>query len=245
MARFVLLNTRTFAGGADLTSNENKIELAAEYEEKSTTNFGSGGWEECIAGLGSAKVTAEGQWEAGDSGKVDDNLWADLGGVGALTVCPESANAGELAYLTRALRGSYGLGDAVGEVAPWSANFASAWPIVRGFSLHPPGTARTADGTGTAVQHIAVPSGQYLYACLHVLSVSGTSTPTLTVKVQSDSANNFPSAADQITFTAATARGGEALRVAGPVTDTWYRASWTITGTNPSFLFVVSFGVAP
>ena len=119
----------------------------------------------------------------------------------------------------------------------------SAWPVVRGTSLHPPGTARTATGNGTAVQVGAVASGRQMYAALHVLSVSGTATPTLTVKVQSDTVG-FGSATDQITFTAATAVGGQISRVAGPITDDYWRASWTISGTNPSFLFVVVVGTA-
>jgi hypothetical protein len=115
---------------------------------------------------------------------------------------------------------------------------------VRGVCAHPPGTARTATGNGTGVQIVGgVPAGQYLYAAIHVLSVSGTSTPTLTVKIQSDNGSGFPSATDIATFTAATARTGEVVRAAGAITDDWFRVSYTISGTTPSFLFLVTLGV--
>lgn len=244
MAKRALLNTRIFSGGADLTGASNKVGLDRQHTDKPVTNFGSGGWAELLAGQASASFDGGGQWEAGDPSRVDDEMWAALGGIGALTVCPDTANPGDLAYLTQVMRGSYQLGGAVDDVAPWSAKMAGTWPLSRGLILHPPGTARTATGTGTAVQHVAVPAGKQLYAALHVLSVAGTATPTLTVSVQADNAVGFPSPAAALTFAPATAPGGQVVRGPGVAADDWYRVSYTITGTTPSFLFVVSLGVA-
>lgn len=240
----VLTSTRIFAGAADLTGNSNKVELSTEVEEKDVTNFASGGWKECRGGLASGAATAAGQWEAGDASKVDDETWADLGAVIPFSVFPVDANEGSLGYFLSSLRSQYTFFDAVGEVAPWSAKVASTWPVVRGQSLEAPGTARTTTGSGTAVQIGAVPAGKRMYAALHVLSVAGTGSPTLTVRVQSDT-SGFPSATTQLTFTAATAIGGQILRTApGAITDDWWRADWTISGTNPSFLFVVVAGIS-
>ena len=212
-------------------------------EEKDVTNFGSSGWKEITGGLFSSALMGEGQWEAGDAGKVDDEMFTNLGAAGAYTACPDTADVGDLAWVLQALKANYKLGGAVGDVAPWTSSAAGKWPLVRGKVGHPPGTARTATGSGTAVELTAVSASQYIYGALHVLSVSGTSTPTITVKIQSDVDNTFGSPADQITFTAATAIGGQISRTIGAITDTWWRAQWTITGTDPSFLFVVSFGV--
>lgn len=243
MSKFVLLNARLFAVGADLTGASNKIELTAEVEDKETTNYYSAGYKEVIGGLGSAEVTAEGQWEAADSSKVDNASWAQLGGVGPWTACPDNATVGDLAYITQCLRSSYTLGGAVGDVAPWSGKGASAWPLVRGQMAHPAGTARTSTGTGTGVELGAVAAGKRLYAALHVLSASGT-TPSITARIESDADNTFASPTTQLTFTAATAAGGEALRTTGgAITDTWFRVAWTISGTTPSFLFATSFGI--
>jgi hypothetical protein len=239
---FILQNVRLFTGGADLTGVNNKLEIAPEVEVKKTTAFGAG-WDEVIGGLASAELSAEGQWEAGDASKVDNVAWSQLGGVGAWTAGPDDAAVNDVAWLVNAMTGNYKLGDAVGEVAPWTIEASSSWPIARGRFAHPPGTARTATGNGTAVQLPAVAAGQYLYATLHVLSVSGTSTPTITVVIESDDASGMASPVTRISFDAATARGGQILRATGPITDTWYRARWTISGTTPSFLFAVAFGV--
>lgn len=243
-----LFNVRLFAASADLTGRSNKVSFAAEVEEKDITTFlaeddPDSGWKKVMGGLGSSTLAAEGFWEAGDESKVDDEAWANLGSVIPFTIAPGGAAVGSLAYVFKALRSEYKFGGAVGDVAPWTAGATGSWPVARGKVLHPPGTARTATGNGTAVELSAVSSSQYLYATLHVLSVAGTSSPTITVKVQSDVDNSFGSPTDQITFTAATAIGGQAQRTIGAITDSWFRVVHTISGTNPSFLYICSIGV--
>lgn len=246
----ILKNVRLFTGAADLTGRANKLTISAEREVKQTTTWGdydttSGQvWETVKGGLIKTSLQGSGFWEAGDSGKVDDVSWTDLGGLSVWTACPHTADAGALAYLTEALRGNYQLLDKPGEVAPWEAAATGSWPLVRGVVLHPPGTARTATGTGAAVQHVAVGASETLYASLHVLSVAGTDTPTITVKIQSDDNSGFTSATDRLSFTAATAAGGQKASVAGAVTDTYWRVHHTVSGTNPSILYVVAIGVA-
>lgn len=244
MAKTILTNVRCFAVGVDLTGNSNKIELTSEVESKDATNYGSNGWNEVLGGLASAELSAEGQWEAGDATKVDDGSWAQLGGIGPWSVSANNAaTVGGLAYFTNALRADYKLGDAVGEIAPWTGTAKSSWPLVRGQFGHPPGTARTASGTGTALQVGAVAAGKRMYAALHVLSVAGT-TPSLTARVESSVDNTFGSPTTRLTFTAASAVGGQILRTDGTaITDTWWRIAWTISGTTPSFMFAASLGI--
>jgi hypothetical protein len=243
VSHFIMTDVRLFAGGADLTASTNKVEVAASVEDKDSTTFASGGWKEVLGGLASTTLNAEGLWEANDPSLVDDNRWAALGGASDWSVCPQLANVGSLAYFTKAMDASYQLGGAVGDIAPYQAKAMGTWPLVRGQIAHPPGTARTATGTGTGVQLGAVAAGQQLYAALHVLSVAGTVTPTITVAVESDADNSFASPVTALTFGAATAPGGQIIRAAGPNTDPWFRAKWTISGTTPSFLFVVALGV--
>jgi hypothetical protein len=244
MTKMVLLDARLFAGGADLSGNSNKAEVTAEFEDKDATNYRSGGWKEVLAGLASSTVNAEGQWEAGDPSKVDDASWAQLGGVGPWTVCPTDSTVGALAYFTNALRSNYKLGDAVGEVAPWTGKATGTWRMVRGQIAHPPGTARTATGAGTSIQLGPVPAGKRLYAAVHVLSAAGT-TPSITARIESDDNTGFTSAATKLTFAAATAPGGQILRTDGSaIADDWFRIAWTISGTTPSFLFAAALGIA-
>ncbi|WP_073915804.1 hypothetical protein [Streptomyces sp. CB02009] len=239
----VLTNVRAFAIGADLTGSSSKVELSGEVEEKDVTTYGTSGWKGVIGGLGAAEIAGEGFWEAGDPGLVDDASWAQLGGVGPWTICPDTAAVGSLAYLTRALRSNYQLGGAVGDVAPWTGSAKSCWPLVRGQIGHPPGTARTATGSGTVLNLGAIPAGKRLYAALHVLSVAGT-TPSLTVSVESDDAVGMATPTTRLSFDAATAAGGQALRTdASAITDTHYRVAWSVSGTTPSFMFAVSLGI--
>jgi hypothetical protein len=247
MSKFTLSNVRLFTAGADLTTVNNKVELSPEVDQKDSTAFTPTGdvWQEVLGGIRSSKLSAAGQWEADDLvlGKVDDTAWAALGSVGACTVCPATASVSSLAWLSGYLETNYVLGGSVGDVAPWTFNATGNWPLVRGVVAHDPGTARTTTGTGTSIQIGAVPTGKSLYAALHVLSVAGT-TPSLTVAIQSDNATGFPSPVTSLTFNAATSKGGQILRAAGPITDDWVRVSWTISGTTPSFLFLVSVGIA-
>ncbi|WP_075662205.1 hypothetical protein [Streptomyces acidiscabies] len=244
MSKTILVNVRCFAGGVDLTSASNKIELSSEVEDKDATNYASQGWKELLGGLGSAELSGEGQWEAGDPSKVDDTSWAHVGTVVPWSVSANNGAAvGDLAYFMTALRSDYKLFDAVGEVAPWSGTGKSSSPLVRGQFAHPPGLARTATGTGTGLQLGAVPAGRRLHAALHVLSAAGT-TPSLTVRVESSVDNTFSAPTTRLTFNAATVVGGQILRTDGSaITDTWWRLAWTITGTTPSFLFVGTLGI--
>jgi hypothetical protein len=240
----ILTNVRCFAVGVDLTGVSNKIEISAEVEAKNTTNYASEGWGEVLGGLASSELTGEGQWEAGDPSKVDDASWSQLGGLGPWSVSANNAAAvGDLAYLTSAMRSEYKLGEAVGEVAPWTGTAKGSWPMARGQFAHPPGLARTATGTGTGLELGAVAAGQRLYAALHVLSVAGT-TPSFTARVESSVDNTFGSPTTRLTFDAAAAVGGQILRTDGTaITDTWWRVAWTISGTTPSFMFVGALGI--
>lgn len=250
MGAGILINSRVFAGAADLTGQSNKIDVDAAREKKNVTPFGTDGWTKLTGGLAQATIKAEGFWEAGATGLVDDDTFAGLAANAPWSIYPAigetaaaSAGYGSTCYFTDGIRSTYKFGEAVGEPNKWTGEVSSQWPLVRGVSIHPPGTARTATANGTGVQHLAVTSGQYVYGALHVLSISGTSTPTITVKVQSDSDNTWASPTDRITFAAKTAVGGEILRTAGAITDTWWRVAFTISGSSPSFLFITSLGI--
>jgi hypothetical protein len=109
--------------------------------------------------------------------------------------------------------------------------------------LHEGSTARTVTGNGTARQLGLVGATQKLYASLHVVDASVAD--TLDVKIQSDDASGMGTPTDRITFTQATAVGAQyATPVSGPIaTDTWWRVSYTIGGTSPSFKFAVVVGI--
>ena len=239
----VLTDARIYVQGADLTGYSNKIEMSAKAADLDSTTFASNGWHERKGGLFDGMSEVEGLWAAGDNTAPDDALFGNLGSQIPLTAIPTSGIVGSLAYLTKALDCEYKPGGKIGDLFGFSASLPTSWPIVRGAVLHPQGTARTATGSGTAVQLGAVDANHALYVCLHAL---GFTDGSMTVTVQSDNAVGFPSSATQGTFSAVTALGGQTMKIAGPITDDWWRVGWTISGgAVHSFLFAVTAGIGP
>lgn len=243
MPKIILTDVRLFAGGVDLSGNTNKVELSAEAEEKETTNYRSGGWNEFLGGIASATFSAEGQWEAGDPSQVDNATWAQLGALGPWTVTPEEASVGSLSYTTLVLRNNMNILGTVGDVAPWTSNGSSSWPLARGQIAHALSTPITAPGTGTALNLGTIASRSRLYGSLHVISAAGT-TPELSMTVETDSVSDFTADPTTVlTFDTADSLGGQILRTNGdPITGPWYRVNFTVSGTDPSFLAVVALG---
>lgn len=246
MGKQILTNVRAFCAGVDLTASSNKAELKVEVADLDVTTHGSGGSTELLGGLRSGEVSLAGFWEADGSTQPDDVLWAQLiaSPVAPWTIAPAGAADGALAYLGQMSETSYGLTGSVGDVAGYEAMGKTSGMFARGVIAHPPGTARTASGTGTSINLGAVTAGRFLVAAVHVLSVTGTL--SVTPRIETDDATGFPSATTQVTgsaFTSASIGTGQWLATSGSaITDTWQRAAWTATGTG-SALFVMSLGI--
>jgi hypothetical protein len=134
---------------------------------------------------------------------------------------------------------------AVGDFVSFEfAGVGSGDPLIQGILLENGTTARMATGNGASQLHVAVGATQRLWAALHVVAAAGT-TPTLDVVVQSDDAGGFASPTARITLAQKNAIGYAVGSTAiGAITDTYYRAIWTIGGTGgPSFTFAVAIGV--
>jgi hypothetical protein len=245
MAVLALTNAKILAGQADLSGFSNNVEVSAEVEELDATTFGSNGFKSSVGGLRKVDIKVGGLWEATSAIYPDDRLFADLGVASVvMTISPTGATVQDIAYFTRVLRPSYMLGAQVGELVGFESTAVNSdsTPLVRGKVSD--NQARTATGTSTAVQ-LAVPSASTrVVAGVHVLAVSGTSTPTLTPTLQGDNASGFPSPATVVAGTAMTAIGSQWLAGSYGVTvDDWYRLSYVISGTSPSFTVVASIGV--
>lgn len=241
MAVQIFTNVQALYGSTDFTGQSNEAQLATTFDELDVTTYGSGGWKEWVAGLADTKCSLKGLWSA----PVDAEAFADLGVSGVpLTLVPQGNTVGNLAYALSTNAAAYSQGDKVGAVAPFDLSTASQSRAVRGFLMHPSGTSRTTTGSGAGVLVGAATSVQQVYASLHVLAASGT-TPSLTVNVQADTSNTFPSPVAVGSFTAATAVGSRWASFAPPASaETYYRVTWTISGTTPSFQFVVALGIA-
>lgn len=244
MAQLSLTNAKILVAQADLSGYSNSIELSAEADELDSTTFSTSGYKSFSGGLKKVDAKIKGFWQATDGTYPDDRLFTDLGVTAVpMTVSPTGATVGDVAYFTRVVRPKYMLGAQVGELVGFESEaVGDGTSLVRGEVAD--NQARTITGT-TAVRTLTAPTASTrVYAAIHVLAVAGTATPTLTATLQGDDAVGFPSPATVATGTGITAVGSQWLQGPyGVTTDSYYRLSYVISGTAPSFTVVAVIGV--
>jgi len=169
---------------------------------------------------------------------VDAALFSAVGATVPLTFASASGADDEVAYLINTLQLTHSpISGSVGDMAGTNISGNAKGKLVRGIIEINTATAST--GTTTGSQIGALSAAQSMYASLHVTAAAGTS---LDVIVQSDDNSGFTSATNRITFTQATGVTSELLSVAGAITDSYWRLSYTIAGG--SFTFAVALGIA-
>lgn len=227
-------------GGLELGGHGKAATIATTVAALDTTAVSTTGWVTMIGGLksGTIDITLMADGDHGFDLHAFDNL-----GVGSIPKSITQSSDGSLAYLMQGITLNYApVQGSVGELAMAQITGASSGVLVRGTLIHPSNVSRTSSSVGTGRELGAVVAGKSMYAALHVISASGTS-PTLDVKVQSDDNSGFTTPTDRITFSQQTGVGYGWGSVAGAVTDTHWRISYTIAGTNPVFAFAVTAGV--
>lgn len=190
------------------------------------------------AGLITAAISAEGYLNMGDH---EAELYTATASGHVISVYPNAATANLVGYGLRGARSQLIYRGEIGQLMRFTYDaFCTTQPLVKLNSMEGAVT-KTSTGNGTDYSLGAVSATQAVYCFLHVTSVSGTDTPTLTVKVQSSADGS--SWDDVISMTAVTAVGAEVKSVAGANTDTHWRVIWTISGTTPSFSFIAGVGI--
>lgn len=241
MATLPLTDAAVLVAGYDLTGDANALDLEYSAEMLDGTTYGN---DTRIhkGGLKSVSAAVRGFYNTGSLGDPDSALFSRIGTSGLPVSIIPARTAGERAFLFKSTGAAYDLGGEIGQLTPFSLDLdASKSNLVRG-TLMADETSEAASSNASAVQVGALSSSQSMYAALHVIAASGT-TPTLDVIVQSDDNSGMSSATTRISFTQATAVTSEWSSVAGAVTDDYWRISWTIGGTTPSFDFVVTIGI--
>ena len=240
MAKFVFNDGKVFSGGYDLSDHVTSVNLEIMAEELDATTINSGGFREVLGGLRVSSLTMDGFYEAG-ANKPDALLGASIGNELIVTTVPE-AGVGNTAYFMKSRLFSYQMFGAVGEIAPFSISKSQSDDEVVQGKIEIDG-ALTATGNSTGVQLGAVGSTEKIYVAIHCTAVSGTSTPTVTFKLQSDDNASFTSPTDVITFSDITAIGADYQSAAGAITDDYFRLNYTISGTSPSFSIHATIGI--
>ncbi len=231
MAVIALTNAELYVDSHDFTGDSNEVRLAAEAEALDRTTMRSGGWREFGMGVKTSTLTAAGfaQW---GTDTTDEWTWNNLGATGKVVTIGAAETEGQPAYMLQSMPVAYQFGGEHGELAPFALNGACSdgVGVNRGQLAKAMGTVSATGAIGTGLNLGAVSASQYVYSTIHLFGTAGT---TITVVVESDDASNFPSATTRITHGAHTTVGGRwGTRVAGSITDTWWRARVTaITGT--------------
>lgn len=240
MTAFVVKDAKVLFDERNISGILNQVgfDYSNDLQEDTTLDSGT---RSRVAGLNMAEVTHQGFWDVND----DSNFFGNIGDSAEHTVTVIPNNAGDegvRAFFMTSKQASYNQGASIGEIFSFDVTAMSQGALVKG-KVSQDGT-ETASGEGTVLNLGAVTAGSTLYAALHVLSASG-STPTLDVTIDSDSAVGFGDSPEtQITFDQFTAAGSQFASVAGAITDTFFRAEFTLGGSSPEFEFVVVIGIS-
>lgn len=227
---------KVYCNGYDLTRYLTSVSISGEQEAVEATTLGSTA-KTYVPGLQDATISAEGIHSPA-IGEIEDVIQAALGSGNESTWCyyPQGDALGASGYGLGAYITSYEVESPVDDVVSVTAEAQSARGLDNIISLHQL-VAKTSTGTGMQVDNLtATTNGGVGY--LQVTAVSGTG-PSLTVKIQHSADGS--TWADLITFSAVTASNkAQRIAVTGTV-NRYIRASWTISGTSPSFTFNVAF----
>ncbi|RZQ59836.1 hypothetical protein [Amycolatopsis suaedae] len=242
MATLALLNAWTYVDGHDFTGDTNQVNLNMEAVALNKTTFRNNGWTSLQGGLKSATFEQAGFWSAGD-GEVDPDLFTNLAVRNRVHTFGPAEEEGGTAYLWKAGQYTYSLLGSLGEMAPFQvqAQGSDSVGVVRGQLAKKMGAAASAGPLGSPVNLGAGGPGQFLYATLHVFA-AGT---TLSVKVESDSAQAFttPSDVAGATIGPVTTVGGTWMAQidASAITDTWFRLN--VTAVTGSFTVAAALAI--
>ena len=239
----VLTSPKILIGGYDVTGYHNKISAPISKEILDAQQFGATGRQR-KAGLWDLVMTHSGYWDGGAT--TIDAVLRGLPASNVLTLCPNSGAMGEQAWFCNIITPKYETGGKVGGFTTFMgvAALQDGSPVLNGTILK--AAEITESGTGTAYELGAVTTGS-IYAALHVTATSGNANRTLDVIIQSAAADDptFVSPTTRMTFTQVTTSvGAEFLTpVAGAVSDTLWRASYTRGGTTGTFTMYVIFAI--
>lgn len=232
----VLTDAFVYVDNYDFTGDSNQVRISCEAQTQDVTTMRSGGWNESVMTLKSSTLEASGFW----SGDLDAVYFPNLGTQYTHTVGPSETEDGRCQIWQAANFQGPLFGAEVGGVAPYSlaSQGTDGVGVVSARLVKEKATVSATGATGAEVQLGAVSATQFLYATFHIFT-AGT---TITALLESDADDTFGSPTTRITFGPYTTVGGRwATRVAGPITDTWWRLN--VTTCTGSFVIACAAGI--
>lgn len=238
-----ILDARIYLAECDLSGTANAAALNLKTDVVECTAF-SDAYKDKLAGMTDVICDVSGFFSAeATTGNPDTKMFTQLGLSNALLTMATGAGAfGETAYFFRPVLTQYTpLEGKVGDVAAFKLHGEGTGELIKG-SILIPKTALVLTGAGAGLELGALSAAETIYCGLHIFEVSGT-LPTLDLLLESDVDDNWSSATTQITFAEKSAVGFDWQTKAGAVADTYWRLSYTIGGTLPSFTIAVVAGI--
>jgi len=237
MSTIVLSDQKIWLDAYDLTGDMNALGLDYSAEMQDDTVFGDD-TKSMKGGLKMVTASAEGFMNT----NTDQPLFDAIGVADKPFSFGAESAEGSTAFTFKSVMSEYSPGGEVGAMYGFSASAAASGSLVRGTLMTNRTETATDDGTQRTLG--AVAADEALYAALHVTAASGTN-PTLDVVVESSATGAFAGEeTTRITFTQATDVTSEWSSVAGAITDTYWRVTWAIGGTDtPTFTFAVIAGI--
>lgn len=222
MAPYILRDCKFYLGGYDLSGSLNRGKLDVSVNMLDSTPFNVSSVRR-TPGISKASLDIDGYYEAGAE-LIDDILAERIGGAEELlSVFPQDALPGSIGYSFAALAAKLARSGSYGELFVINTQAQSSGVIVRGTLMEIGSKASTANGAGRQLGPVA--AGKKVYAIAHVLSGSG----TLGLRLQSG-ATLGGAYTDRATLGSMSGPGAQMVNAAGPVTDTYWRLAWTVSG---------------
>ena len=247
MAKFVFRDICIYYEGRDLSGELSSLNLEYGAETPDATTLRDTARRR-LPGLLDVSSTHTGWWDSDPLGNTAADIDLDLfnsvaANPGLVSASINGGAVGEVSYSWQALTAEYSPGNTVGEVFQFTFNTTGDSRLVRGEVLNNSThivTANTAKSSGPG----AAGATDTIYSIVHVYAASGTS-PTLDVVLESDADASAGGEVTRITHTQFTGVGAELLTLAGPVTDTFWRHTFTIGGGSPSFTIYSAVAIIP
>lgn len=227
-------------------ANATMANIGVTVATKDSTTFTSGGYQNFVASLKTlvADFTGFNDYAVGG---FDEWQRSNYGTTQVVSVSPGVEATGNVAIITQGIPDIAPSFDAtVGDIP--SVKFACkpvGQVIAEGQVTNITTPTITANGFSTPVNIGNLGATQQASAAIHVISITGTATPTITAQIQSSATSggaytNRGSAGSGITVI-----GGQFLRtgVIGAVAEGWWRISWTVSGTSPVFGVYASLAI--
>lgn len=232
----VLTDAFVYVDSYDFTGDTNQVRISCEAQTEDITNMRSGGWTESVMTLKRSTFDESGFWSSDLDAVYHPNIGSSL----VHTVGPSESEDGRCQIWQAANFQGPMFGVDVGGVAPFSlaSQGTDGVGVISARLIKEKATVSATGATGTEVQLGAVSATQYLYATFHIFT-AGT---TITALLESDADDTFGSPTTRVTFGPYTTAGGRwATRVAGPITDPWFRLN--VSAVTGSFVIACAAGI--